>query len=294
MSGIILKNSLTDAAGDLLSILPLLFLTFLIIEVIEFYYFDKVSSFVKKSGKFAPLAGSVAAAFPQCGFSIIASILYIKGLITRGTLLAVYLSTSDEAIPVLLSYDEHCRLVIPIIAIKILIGVSAGYLFDLIFPQKTANINPDEHIAQTGCCEHTLGSKDKKELIIHPVIHTLSVAVFIFLITFALNVALAKCGSAEALGGYLMSNSPLQPVIAAIFGLIPNCAISVALVMLYIKGTIAFYSVIAGLCSNAGLGIWIILTKNKDIKDSLVLVLSLFLISALSGIILFIIQNFIL
>ena len=136
MSGIILKNSLIDAVGDLYSIIPLLFLTFLIIEFIEFFYFDKISSFVEKSGKYAPIIGAVSASFPQCGFSIIASVLYIRGLISRGTLLAVYLSTSDEAIPVLLSVADHYKLVFPIIAIKIFIGIVAGYFFDFLFPKK--------------------------------------------------------------------------------------------------------------------------------------------------------------
>ena len=294
MSGIILKNSLIDALGDLFSIVPLLFFTFLVIEIIEFFYFDKVSSFVKKSGKYAPLAGAVAASFPQCGFSIIASVLYIRGIISRGTLLAVYLSTSDEAIPVLLSVPEQYRLVLPVIVIKIFIGIVAGYVFDFLFPKRSLKLQPDVDIVQKGCCEHILESKDKKDLIFHPVVHTLSVALFIFLITFIINLAIAKCGCAESLGEHLMSNSILQPVAAALFGLIPNCAISVALVMLYIKGTIAFCSVIAGLCANSGLGIWVVITKNKDIKDSFALVLSLFLISALSGVALFLIQKFIL
>lgn len=293
MSGIILKNSFIDAAGDLLAILPLLFATFFIIEVVEFFYFEKVSSFVKKSGKYAPFIGSIIASFPQCGFSIIASVLYIRGLITRGTLLAVYLSTSDEAIPVLLSAPQQYKLVLPIVAIKVMIGIIAGYIFDFIFPKKQTPILQDIEISQKGCCEHTLESKNKKDLIVHPVVHTLNIGIFILLITFFINIALAKCGSAEALGGYLMSSSPLQPVFAALFGLIPNCAISVALVMLYINNTIAFCSVIAGLCANSGLGIWVVISKNKDIKDSLALVLSLFLISALSGVILFLVQKFI-
>ncbi len=287
MSGIILNNSLIKALADLISIIPLLFITFAVIEFIEYFYFDKVLAFVKKSGKLAPLIGSIVASFPQCGFSIIASVLYIKGLISRGTLLAVYLSTSDEAIPVLLSMPEQYKLVLPIIAIKITIGIVAGYAFDYFFPQKNILEQKIDELSQKGCCSHTLESKVSKDLILHPIVHTISIGLFIFLITFAINVVITKCGSAEALGGYLMSNSPMQPVIAALFGLIPNCAISVALVMLYTKGVIAFYSVIAGLCANAGLGIWVVITKNKDIKDSIVLVLSLFLISALSGIILY-------
>ena len=136
MSGVILFESLKDAFWDTLFIVPVLFLTFLLIEVVEFFFFDKVSSYVKRSGAYAPLLGALAASFPQCGFSVIASVLYIRGFITKGALLAVYLSTSDEAVPVLLSMPGQAGLVLPVILLKILIGVSAGYAFDFFFGQK--------------------------------------------------------------------------------------------------------------------------------------------------------------
>ncbi len=287
MSGIVLMECLFDTIADLVFVMPLLFFTFIVIEFIEYFYFDKVLIFIEKSGKFAPLAGALIASFPQCGFSIIASVLYVKGIITRGTLLAVYLSTSDEAIPLLLSLPEQYKLVFPIIAIKILIGVIAGYIFDFILPKKNVISSKIGEFSQKGCCNHRLKGHVIKDLFIHPIIHTLIISLFIFLITFIVNISIAKCGSAEVLGGQMMKNSVFQPIIAALFGLIPNCAISVALVMLYAKGVIAFCSIIAGLCSNAGLGMWIVIVKNKDVKDSLLLVLSLFLISALSGVILY-------
>ena len=283
MSGIILNNSLIKALADLISIIPLLFITFAVIEFIEYFYFDKVLVFIKKSGKFAPLIGSVVASFPQCGFSIIASVLYIKGLISRGTLLAVYLSTSDEAIPVLLSMPEQYKLVLPVIAIKITIGIVAGYAFDYFFPQKNILEQKIDELSQKGCCSHTLKSKVSKDLILHPIVHTISIALFIFLITFVINLAMAKCGSAEALGGYLMSNSPMQPVIAALFGLIPNCAISIGLTLMLIKGTITFGALMAGLLSNAGLGL-LVLLKNNDFKDTLQIIFILLVISIVSGV----------
>lgn len=296
MSGIIFINSLKDAAADLVSVVAFLFITFLIIELVEFYFFNKVSAFVKNSGKYAPLIGALAASFPQCGFSIIASVLYVRGLITKGTLLAVYLSTSDEALPVLLSMPEHYKTVFPLVAIKIFIGVVSGYCVDFIFKERPKIIDnvmqtnkegENNEIDEKGCCKHDLESRDKKELIIHPLVHTISIGAFIFLITFILNVLIANCGSAEALGAHLMSNSPLQSVMAAFFGLIPNCAVSVALIMLYTKGSIAFSSVISGLCANSGLGIWVVFTKNKSLKDSFLILSLLFLISVFFGVLLY-------
>ena len=288
MSGVIFLNSIKDAAVDLVAIVPFLFITFFVIEFIEYFYFDKVSSFVKHSGKYAPLAGALVASFPQCGFSIIASVLYIKGIISRGTLLAIYLSTSDEAIPVLLSAPQQYKLVLPVILIKIIIGVIAGYVVDLIFPRKQNTYYADVKLAQKGCCEHTLDeNKSKKDLIVHPIVHTFVISIFIFVITAFINMFIFYFKSAEALGEHLMSGTVLQPFMAAFFGLIPNCAVSVALITLFIKGSIAFSSLIAGLCSNSGLGVWVVITKNKDTKDSLLMVSLLFLISSLSGLVLY-------
>lgn len=287
MSGIIFLESFKDAFSDLVPIVPLLFLTFLVIEFVEYYQFDKVSSYVRRSGKYAPLIGALVASFPQCGFSIIASVLYIRGLITRGTLLAVYLSTSDEAIPVLLSMPDKSSLVIPVILIKILIGIIAGYAFDFIFPKEIKEDKMLKIVPEVGCCEHNICKKIKKELILHPVVHTFTISIFIFVLTLIINILIALFGSAENLGVHLMSGSIVQPFMAALFGLIPNCAVSVALIMLFIKGSITFSSLIAGLCSNSGLGIWIILTRNKDKKDSLILISALFLISALAGVIIY-------
>ena len=161
MSGIIFWESFKDAFSDLVPIVPLLFLTFLVIEFIEYYQFDNVSSYIRRSGKYAPLIGAFVASFPQCGFSIIASVLYIRGLITRGTLLAVYLSTSDEAIPVLLSMPDKSSLVIPVVLIKILIGIMAGYAFDFIFPKEIKEDKTLKIVPEVGCCEHNIGKKIK-------------------------------------------------------------------------------------------------------------------------------------
>lgn len=274
------QNALAELAG----ILPLLFIVFLIIEFIEYYYFDKISRFAKCTGAFGPFAGALLASFPQCGFSIIASALYIKGLITKGTLIAVYISTSDEAIPVLLSDTQTYKFVLPVILTKILVGIIAGYTVDFLFPSNkkpVAGIETND--AQKGCCEHNITRADKKDLILHPIKHTVIISVFIFLITFFINIFFLGAASAEHMSTTLLGNSAFCPLLAAIFGLVPNCAVSVAFVLLLIKGVITFPCAIAGLCSNAGLGILVLLSKNDNKKDSTVIILSLVIISALAG-----------
>ena len=136
---------LADAIKDSLHMLPFLFLIFVVIEVIEFFYSDKMTQLAKYSSKAGPLVGSIAASFPQCGFSVIASTLYTKRLITKGTLIAVFLSTSDEAIPVILSEPSKMYLIVPILLAKIFIGISAGYLIDFLLGQFK---NADENNAQ--------------------------------------------------------------------------------------------------------------------------------------------------
>ncbi len=272
-----------DAIYDSVHLIPFLFIVFVIIEVIEFFYADKINALLKKTGKGSVLAGSLAAIIPQCGFSVIASSLYAKRIITRGCLIAVYLATSDETIPILLATPEKAYLVIPIVGLKLFIGILAGYFIDFAIPQRgvpeeCGNVDA-EIIKEEGCCKHDIEHGSKRELIIHPVMHTANVFVFILIITLILNY----CLSNVVITNFIQGGKFIQPVIASFVGLIPNCAISIGLTMLLIKGTISFGAVMSGLLSNAGLGL-IVLLKNNDFRDTLKIILILLIISTLSGI----------
>ena len=281
---------LADAIKDSLHMLPFLFLIFVVIEVIEFFYSDKMTQLAKYSSKAGPLVGSLAASFPQCGFSVIASTLYTKRLITKGTLIAVFLSTSDEAIPVILSEPSKMYLIVPILLAKIFIGISAGYLIDFLLGQFK---NADENNAQNaenleveeGCCKHHVHKPRKRDLLLHPLEHTVNVFIFVVLITVGLNYMVHCIGGEENLGQYFLNDSILQPVITAIVGLIPNCAISIAITLMYLKGAIGFGSVISGLCSSAGLGLLVLLKKNTPLKDTAKIVIMLLGVSIFWGII---------
>ena len=279
---------LCDAVIDSFHVLPLLFIVFIAIEFIEYFYSEKINNFMKNTEKASPIIGSLAAIIPQCGFSVIASTLYIRKFITKGTLIAIYLATSDEAIPILLAAPEQTHFVLPIIGIKLVIGICAGYLIDFILkdnkyiPIAQETDNNDEH---EGCCKHSVSQRRKRELIIHPVKHTLNIFVFILGITILLNFLIFVYGKYALLQVIFGKIKILEPVITAFIGLIPNCAVSIALTMLLIKGSISFGAVMSGLLANAGLGILILFRHNANIKDTMKIIGILLSISIVSGLI---------
>ena len=285
-----LSDWVTDAICDSVHLIPFLFVIFLFIEIFERYFSHKLKDLSNNSRKFGPLIGSVLAGLPQCGFSVIATPLYINKIITRGTLIAIYISTSDEAIPILLSNPKQFPVILPILSIKILLGIITGYLVDLIMPQKQINndsINENEEDDDNvGCCSHHVTHHRKRELFFHPLKHTLNIFLMIFVISLGLNYCFESFGNA-ALNKILLNNTIFQPIITAFIGLIPNCAVSVLLTMLYMSGILTFSSVISGLSSGAGLGLIVLFRKNTDIKDSLKIVGILLGISILTGISLF-------
>lgn len=293
--------SFSDAIKDTAGIIPFLLIIFFIIEIVEHFYSDKIISFVKfykkRSFSFNTLFlgsafGAILAAIPQCGLSVIASTLYCKHIITKGMLIAIYLATSDEALPVLISNPKGYKVILPLLLIKITAGIIAGCLIDTIFPSKNTYIKSLEDIKlEKGCHSHNIAPVDKKEtikeLIFHPIIHTLSVSFFVFLITFLINLIFAHFtqNPLSLINFGLLQNKFIQPIASVFFGIIPNCAVSVGLTIMYLKGMITFASCVSGLCAGAGLGILVLIRKNKDKKDTLNIIFLLLTASILTGII---------
>ncbi len=288
IEGLGMPDWLADAIIDSIHILPFLFFIFLLIEIIEYFYSEKINNFMKKSEKTAPLVGGLAAIIPQCGFSIIASTLYLRKFITKGTLIAIYLATSDEAIPILLTQPDKINYVLPIIGVKIVIGVCAGYLIDIILKDKKYIVVADVedchlHHEDDGCCKHSVSKRRKRDLIYHPLKHTLNIFIFILVITVILNYLIELYGRFDILPVIFNKVKFLQPVFAAIIGLIPNCAVSIAITMMLIKGSITFGAAMAGLLSNAGLGILVLLRHKDMFKDTLNIIGIILIVSILSG-----------
>jgi len=293
-----------DALIDSLKMIPLLFAVYVAIELIEYKLGNKIRQNIQKAGKAGPAIGALAGSFPQCGFSVISTALYTQRLLTIGTLLAVYLSTSDEAIPVILSQPDKAKIILPIILTKIVIAVIAGYTIDYFF--RKHNKKTIEHaeayaegkddsahhhevvVEEQACCGHSLSSSAKKfspkEIIFHPLVHTLKIFLYILIISFLINFGIYKIGQ-DNLQALFAGHVFLQPFIAAIIGLIPNCASSVAITELYLKGVISYGAVIAGLCASGGLGILILFKEEKNRKDVLVILGLLFGISVLAGLV---------
>lgn len=269
---------LLDAILDSMKTLPFLFGAFLLMEAAEKHYGKHMDAILKKSKWGGPLAGSLLGCIPQCGFSVIASNLYAGGLITLGTLLAVYLSTSDEAIILLLADSSRGSDILKLMLTKVIIGILAGYVTDLIFFKQRQGRNM-EQICSDCHCEEENG-------ILKPALHhTIHLFSWLLVLTLILNVVMELTG-AEQLSAWLLGNTVFQPILAALIGLIPNCAASVILTQLYLSGAISFASVVAGLCTGAGAGLLVLFKMNKDKRENLKILSLLYVIGVLAGMIL--------
>lgn len=277
-----------DAIVDSIKTVPFLFFVFLFIELFEHFFANKVKNFILLSKNHGGLIGSLAASIPQCGFSVVASTLYCEKFITRGAIVAVYLATSDEAIPVLLMYPKYIKYILPLILIKLLIAIPIGYLVDFIFKNEILNEENHEHkeadeLHVEGCCKHDITIHRKRDFLIHPIKHTVGIFLFILALTLLLNFGLEKF---DFQNSFLFETGAkfITPLITAILGLIPNCAISVGLVLMFIKGTISFGAMMSGLMTSAGIGLLVLLKNNKNKKDTLLILSILVIVGYISGI----------
>lgn len=277
----ILEHAIEHTFLDTVKLIPFLFLTYLAMEYLEHRAGEKANTLVKKSGRLGPIFGSLLGIVPQCGFSAAASNLYAGRIITMGTLLSIYLSTSDEMLPILISEGAPASLIGKVLLIKVLIGMAAGFLIDLFFHRKE-----EEHDHIHEICEHE-HCHCERGIFRSTVSHTLQITLYILLVAFVLEVILGIVGE-EALAGLISDRSVLGPVLAGIVGLIPNCASSVVLTQLYLdlNGAMSFGTMLAGLLVNAGVGLLVLFRVNHDKKDNLKIVGLLYLIGVASGIVL--------
>lgn len=278
-----------DALIDSAKMIPLLFVIYVVIELIEYKFGNKIREKMQKAGKTGPAIGAVAGSFPQCGFSVIATALYSQRLVTIGTLLAVYLSTSDEAIPVILSKPNGMSVVLFLILTKIIIALIAGYSIDFIFRKSNKNILAHIENYKRGTDDKTHHHEPMEEehinckhVFLHPLIHTLKIFFFIFCVSFLIGTFIFLIGE-ETFYRFFSNQKFLQPFLAALIGLIPNCASSVVIAKLYLQNIITFGSMIAGLCAGGGLGILLLFKEEKN-KRNVFKILGLLLgISILAG-----------
>lgn len=276
-----IQDAALDTLKDGIKLLPFLFLTYLIMEYIEHKTSEKTRQIMKKSGKWGSVFGGLLGIVPQCGFSAAASNLYAGRIITLGTLLAVFLSTSDEMLPILISEKAPVQTVIKILAVKASIGILAGVLTDFFMRRKKESVKEGLRIEHM--CDHQHCHCSENKILKSALNHTFQIFIFIVIITFLLNLLISGIGE-ERLASVILGKSVFGPVIAGLVGLIPNCASSVALTQLYLKGLLSGGSLIAGLLAGSGVGLLILYKVNDDIKENIRITLLLYGIGVLSGI----------
>lgn len=271
-------DALLDALLDTLRMVPFLLAAFLILEALEHYSNNYMNRILGKVGKAGPLVGAIFGCIPQCGFSVASANLYSGGVITLGTLLAVFLSTSDEAVLILLGHPGSGAVIGKLLAGKVLLGILFGYLADLVLRRKKEEKHIEDLCRSCGCSDH--GG------IIKPALrHTLRLAAYILIFTFVLNLLLDFIGM-ESLTSLLGKDTWFQPFITALLGLIPNCASSVLITELYLAGGLSFASAMAGLCAGAGMGLAVLFKTNRPMKENIAILGLLYTVSAASGLIL--------
>ena len=270
-----------DTLLDALKLLPFLFVTYLIMEYIEHRTSEKSRLLMEKSGKYGPAFGGLLGVFPQCGFSTVASNLYAGRIITLGTLIAVFLSTSDEMLPVLISEQAPIGTILKILAVKVVIGVCAGFLVDLLSKKSRGHDRKKMRIEQM--CDREHCHCREGNIFSSALRHTFQIFLFIFVISFLLNLLVDFAGE-DKLEAFLTGRAILGPLFAGLIGLIPNCASSVLLTRLYLSGMLGAGSMFAGLLAGSGVGLLVLYKVNDNIQENVRITLLLYGLGVLCGI----------
>ena len=258
---------LVDAGKDTLKIIPFLFLTYLLMEVIEHKTGEKAKNLIKKSGRFGPYFGAVMGVVPQCGFSAAASGLNDGRIITVGTLMAVYLSTSDEMLPIFLSEQVPAPVILKVLGLKAAIGMLAGFMLDFGVRFFYKNKPHSKEIEIGHLCEHDNCHCDEEGVLKSDLHHTLKITVFLFLVSFALGLVIEFVGE-DTLSGFITNKPVIGELIAGLIGLIPNCAASVVITQLYLEGALSFGGMMSGLLVGAGIGLLVLFKINGNMKKN--------------------------
>lgn len=272
---------LEHTAIETLRLLPFLFITYLVMEYIEHKTSEKSKDIIQKAGKLGPVLGAIVGIFPQCGFSVSATNLYAARVITLGTLISVYLATSDEMLPILLTEAVPITTILTILGLKLVIGIIAGFIIDAIIRLIKKDKQEEQKIEEL--CEHE-HCHCEEGIVKSSIKHTLQIFIFIFIISLILNLVLHTVGE-DALASLILDKPILGPIIAGIVGLIPNCASSVVLTELFVSNIIGVGTLIGGLLVNSGLGVIVLFKVNKNLKENIKIVSMLYGVGVIAGII---------
>ncbi len=285
---------LKDSALDSLKILPVIFLVYVLIEFLESR--ESEEKRLKKifGNRFSPFFGAAIGIIPQCGFSVVATKLYQGGYILAGTLIAVYIATSDEALPIMFSRAVTESVVwgklALIIAIKFVYACIAGFAINALIKKDVKEIKEDEDDVKEdedgdGCCHHKITGKREalKTLLLHPLIHSLKIIAYVFVVSFAFGLIVELLVGEERLSAFLSSSLWLQPLLSGVVGLIPNCASSVLITELFCDGYLSLGGALAGLAANSGIGLAVLFKNGENVKKSLLIALTTFALALILG-----------
>lgn len=276
-----MADILTDTLLDGAKLLPFLFLTYLLMETLEHHTGSRLQKQIRTAGAWGPVWGGLLGVIPQCGFSAAASSLFAGRVITVGTLLAIYLSTSDEMLPILISEAVPAATIVKILGVKVVIAVLSGLFVEFVYTglMKRKEKDMDIHVV---CEEEHCHCEDG--IFISALKHTIRIFFYIFLISLALNIIIGIIGE-DALGSVFSGVPLVGELIAALVGLIPNCASSVVITQLYLDGIIRAGAMMAGLLVNAGVGVLVLFRLNRDYRQNAAIVGTLYALGVFWGVV---------
>jgi len=283
---------LMDALLDSVKLVPFLYIVYVLIGYFECHSDNRLYQKLTQTHFGGPILGALIGCVPQCGFSVVGANLYSKKMIGAGTLIAIFVSTSDEALPILLAHPEMIGQVGIVLGFKVAIAIVIGLAIEgcvyllkgkrvLVLANGIAVENV-EKVANASCGCGCHDHEEKENLWINALKHTLRILAFIFVVNIVLNALIEGAGE-SVLESILLNNSIYQPALAALIGLIPNCAASIILTEMFVAGSLSIGSLIAGLCTGAGIGLVVLFKSNKNLKENLVIVGILYLTGTVCG-----------
>lgn len=285
-----LLRALIHTAEHSWYMLIILFLVYLLIECIGHRVMGKLKGALSNPD-LGIISGSALGLIPECGFSVAVSNLYAERLVSAGCVAAVFVATSDEALPLLAANPGSAKWLFLLIAIKFVYAVICGYAVNFVFKltclDKVSNCSEhrhhgSEHIHEGGEHHHCAHCDSGKGILHTAIIRSLSVFAFVLITSFAVNLAVELFGE-DMLRGLLMTDSVFQPFLTALIGLLPNCAVSILTANLFAVGTLGFGSLVSALCSGAGIGMLVLFRVNRNMKQNFTLLGMLYILSALIG-----------
>ena len=271
----IILESLLDTIKDTVTLIPFLFITYLVMEWLERKTEDQSVAVLSRIGKFGPVFGAGVGIIPQCGFSAAAASLYSGGVISVGTLLAVFLSTSDEMVPIFLSASVSPAVIGKLLLTKFLIAMITGLFADFLIRVIHYTFRTHKHIHDL-CEQDECGWEDEEGGIFHSAfVHTAKITIFIFIVSLAISLLVGFLGE-EAIAAFLTGIPVLGVFLSGLIGLIPNCAASVVITQLYLKGMLTPGQLLAGLLVSAGVGILVLIRTNRHQAENLRVIAALY------------------